>query len=245
MRKFWIFCTLFLASLVAVATDCPNIPLPHVTADTVKICHTAYISLYDVKAHVPRVVAYELTREQSLGCLPRASGFHAEGPSAKPSEFVGTHQDLGHMMSAEDASWNAITEYESFSMVNVAPQEPELNRQQWERLEESVRAWAWARGAVIVYVGPILSSKPKTIGKGIAVPDAFFKIIVDKSTGTVLAFEMPQKAIVKGDLQPWIFNLAKIEIETGMTFNLNCQAVSMWSLDLPGWRAAHRKACSK
>jgi len=245
MRKFWIICMLFMASLRATATGCPDIPLPTVKAETVKTCYTAYVSLYDVKERVPRVVAYELTREHTLGCEPRATGFHAVPQSAKPSEYLGTGYDLGHMMSAEDAAWSKFTEYESFSMANVVPQVPGLNRQQWERLEETVRAWAWERGSVLVYVGPILSNKPKTIGKGIAVPDAFFKIIVDKSTGEVLAFEMPQKDEAKGDLQPWFYNLAKIEIETGLTFNLNRQAVSMWPADLKGWRAEHRKACSK
>jgi endonuclease G len=241
IRKLAIF--LLMCTTFALGA-CPDVPLPSMDAKTVQVCHAAYASLYDADAHVPRLVAYELTRPHTLGCLPRAGGFHSEGPSAKPAEYNGTGYDLGHMMSAEDASWSETSEHDSFSMVNVAPQLPGLNRQEWERLEETVRAWAWERKDLYVYVGPILSDKPKVIGDGIAVPVAFFKVLVDASTGESLAFVMPQKAEAKGDLSPWVQPLSEVERLTGIHFHAKHNAAALWPADLTAWRAAHRAQCS-
>ncbi len=137
---------LWAFSLSAQPQECPNIPLPKVNVPTEKICHTGYIVLYDTENRLPRLVAYELTPERTLGCLPRQSRFHAEGPSAKPGEYRSSGYDLGHMMPAQDAAYDKTVAYESFSMLNIAPQLPGLNRKQWERLEEAARAWAWERG---------------------------------------------------------------------------------------------------
>ena len=82
-------------SLSAQQQECPDIPLPTLNAPTEKICHTAHIILYDTTNRIPRLVAYELTPERTLGCLPRQSKFHAEGPSAKPGEYKKLRVRLG------------------------------------------------------------------------------------------------------------------------------------------------------
>jgi hypothetical protein len=245
LSLFLLFILLFVGSFAHCQTTCPDLPLPTLQADTVKVCHTGYISLYDTKARVPRLVIYELTRERSLGCLPRKANFHSEGQSAKPTDYKNSGYDLGHMMPAEDGSWSDAAEYDSFSMVNVAPQLPGLNRQEWERLEEAVRAWAWQRGDVLVYVGPILSDQSKKLGD-ITIPDAFFKIIVDRATGDMLAFEMPQQTEAKGDLTPWIRELPSLQYASHMVFPFQWKGWStLWPLDLSGWRQAHKTACSR
>jgi endonuclease G len=244
-RKLFIISSLLILATLSWGAGCPAVPLPTVDAQTVQVCHDAYVSLYDVKAHVPRVVVYELTRRHTLGCLARAANFHGEPGTAKPAEYNGTGYDLGHMMSAEDASWSAEIEHDSFSMVNVVPQLPGLNRQEWERLEEAVRAWAWARKDVLVYVGPILSDIPKTIGNDIAVPEAFFKIVVDTSTGEAIAFILPQKAEPKGSVWVWESSYVEVARQTGITFPRGWKATHPWDLDLTGWRAAHRAQCKE
>jgi endonuclease G len=254
-RQFTVLAVLLLTlAAFTYGEKCPDIPLPTVTAKTVTICHPGYVSQYDTTWHVPRVVSYELTRAGTLGCLPRQPNFYAEPGTAKPAEYAGSGWDLGHMMPAEDASTSAETSHDSFSMANVSPQLPELNRQEWERLEESVRAWAYERGDLLVYVGPIFSDRPKTFGNHIGIPSAFFKVLVDQKTGEVLAFELPQKAEAKGDVAPWLATVEDIEGAAGITFPVTGSTrytqdrrlkVALWPLDLAGWRAAHRKACSK
>jgi endonuclease G len=245
MKKLTLLLIALAISLAAAAADCPDIPLPEVSAQTEKICETAYVALFDAKLHVSRLIAYEMKRKQTLGCLPRKANFHAEGPSAKPSEYVGTGWDLGHMMSAEDASYDGMVSYESFSMLNVVPQVPGLNRQEWERLEEAVRAWAWQRGDLLVYVGPVVGDKPKTIGNHIGIPVGFFKVLVDRKSGEVLAFYIPQKAEAKGDLAPWISEVQVHEKLIDIDFGgKHRSGDALWPLDLEGWRKAHKQACA-
>ena len=235
---------LALSAFSLRATDCPaGVPLPDVPG-TEKICHVAYASLYDAKLHVPRVVAYELTGAQSLGCQDRATGFHAEPHTAFPSHYDNSGYDLGHLSPAQDNAYSKLTEYESFSTANIAPQLPGLNRQEWERLEESVRSWALGRGDLLIYVGPVISDKPAMM-KDVGVPSSFWKVIVDRKTGDVLAFEMPQKDLLKGPLEPWLTTVKAIEQETGIQLPVKGGSQTVWPFDLAGWHAAHKKACGK
>jgi endonuclease G len=240
-RILSIFAAALILPALSLATDCPSIPLPAVSG-TEKVCHAGYAALYDSGLHVPRVVAYELTGKKTLGCVPRASGFHAELDSAKPAEYDASGYDLGHMSPAQDNAGTEASSHDSFSMVNIAPQLPGLNRMQWERLEESVRSWALERGDLLIYVGPVISDKPKML-HDIAIPSAFWKVIVDRKSGEVLAFEMPQEAIAKGPLEPWLTTVKAIEQETGIKFSVKGGAQTVWPVDLAGWHAAHKKAC--
>lgn len=235
--------TLCSAQAAGAVAQCPKIPVPSV-AGTEKICHSAYISLYDASLKEPRLVAYELTGPHTLGCLPRASGFHAESDSAKPVEYDGSGYDLGHMDPAQDNAWDGAVSRDSFSMVNVAPQLPGLNRQEWERLEEDVRAWALERGDLLIYVGPLIPDKPKLL-KDISIPKSFWKIVIDRKSGEVLAFEMPQRIIAKGDVTPWLSTVAAIEAETGIRFGIGKAGSTPWPADLAGWHKAHKAACGK
>ena len=238
---------LFLAAALAhgcseaAAAECPSIPVP-VVAGAQKVCHAAYISLYDARLKVPRLVAYELTGPHTLGCVPRANGFHAEPPSARPGEYDGSGYDLGHMAPAQDNAWSEDASRDSFSMLNVAPQLPGLNREEWERLEESVRSWALQRGGLLIYVGPVIPRHPKMLGD-IAIPTAFWKVVVDLKSGEVLAFRMPQRAIAKGDLQPWATTVEAIKKETGIKLSVNATGETLWNADITAWHQAHKAAC--
>ena len=247
MKAFMFRLILWIVAATSVQAQCINVPLPSV-AGTEKVCHKAYTALYDAKLEVPRLVAYELTGPHTLGCVPRASGFHAEGDSAKASAYDGTGYDLGHMDPAQDNAWDESVSKDSFSMVNVAPQLPGLNRQEWERLEEDVRSWALQRGKLLVYVGPEVGKKDKKIN-GVDVPTAFFKVIVDEKSGEVLAFEMPQRDLAKGDLGPFFSTVASIEALTGIKFAHAIEAAKppkdIWDADLAAWHAKHKQACGK
>ena len=97
-------------------------------------------------------------------------------------------------------------------MANMMPQLARLNRAEWERLEETVRAWAWKRGELIVYVGPILAATGPTIGTDrVAVPLAFWKVIVDPARHEAIGFVLPQAKIPKGDLAPWVRSVEAVE----------------------------------
>jgi endonuclease G len=217
------------------------------------VCHHGYLSALDPQTKVPRWVAYDLTGPHTLGCHPRTGqqfAVDALAPAedqATLKDYPRSGYDLGHMAPNQDFSWDREEQKDSFSFANVSPQSPGLNRQQWERGEEIVRAWAYQRGDIEVYVGPILRANDKRIGKeSINVPTAFFKIAVDRSSGEGIGFVMAQKVIKKGPIAPFVMTVAVIEDRSGLKIGLPAnfrQAAGIWDYSLTAWRAAHAKAC--
>ncbi len=208
---------------------------------------------HDANRHGPVLVEYVLTGDHSFGCVDRGKFSFYRDPelrgSAVPGDYAKSGFDLGHMAPAQDGAWSTAAMREFFTMANISPQLPGLNRVEWERLEETVRAWAWARGPVTVFVGPVFSGKPKTIGKtGVAVPVAFFKVVV-LQPDEAIAFLMPNKDEAKGDLEPWIVSIEDVEASTGFPLPLpegvdkhRTPSNVVWP-DLSGWRVEHKKRC--
>jgi hypothetical protein len=74
----------------------------------------------------------------------------------------------------------------TFLMTNMVPQLHELNAGPWEKLEQHERELAEAPDAELyVVAGGIFDANPPTIGHGVAVPKANFKIITVLKTGQV------------------------------------------------------------
>jgi endonuclease G len=257
---------LFLAVVVAPSglwagpfdSCADNLPFgePHLvkSAETTAICHVGYAVLHDDKFLVPRWVAYRLTGPHTLGCLARTNNFHADdnlpnGKRAMPDDYSGSGFDQGHQAPAQDFAWNIDRMKDSFSMANMTPQLPGLNRQGWERLEETVRVWATDRNALIVYVGPILLNPKRTIGADhVVVPTAFWKVVVDPATGDALAFIMPQHNVAKGKLDPWQVPISQVEqaagIELPLPNNTDRKAEpQLWPANLVAWSQKHKDLC--
>jgi endonuclease G len=225
-------------------------------ANTTAICHVGYAVLHDDNYLVPRWVAYRLTGPHTLGCIARTNNFHPDenlpdGKRAKPSDYSGSGFDQGHQAPAQDFAWSFDRMKDSFSMANMAPQLPGLNRQGWERLEETVRVWATDRKVLIVYVGPVLLNTKRTIGADhVVVPTAFWKVTVDPENGDALAFVMPQHPVPKGKLEPWQTSVSEIEQAAGIELPLPNSTnreikPPLWEADLSAWNQKHKALCPK
>jgi endonuclease G len=249
------------ASIADPLKDCAeHLPFgaPELTinAQTTPVCHTGYVALHDDDLLIPRWVAYKLTGRHTFGCIARTNKFHPDAAlppdrRAMPSDYSGTGFDQGHQAPAQDFAWNDDTMDDSFSMLNMAPQKPELNRQGWKRLEETVRVWAADRKELIVYVGPVLLKKNKTIGRRkVAVPREFWKVVVDPDKGEALAFIMPQKKIPATKLEPWTTSIADVERLAGVKLPLP-QGIDreatpeLWPAKLAGWKTKKKALCAR
>lgn len=259
---FLCICGLFAPPSIASAIDGCSENLPYGPPEAgsavraTSVCHAGYAASFDDDHLVPVWVSYVLTGQHTMGCNPRTNDFHEDeqldgAHQVLPTDYAHSGFDRGHQAPAEDFAWDRSQEHDSFSMANMAPQLPGLNRQGWERLEESVRAWAWERGTVYVLVGPILSVDPPTIGvKRIAVPDAFWKIVIDPAQKEAIGYVMPQANIPKGSLEPWQKSVLDIQRMSGINFRIpppiyQSTVRGAWETDLVGWRSAHRQSCSR
>ena len=78
---------------------------------------------------------------------------------------------------------------QSFSLANVVPQAPMLNRGIWERIESAVRRRAERDGELYVITGPVFQGGDlQQIGAGVLVPSATYKAVYDPAANTAGAY---------------------------------------------------------
>lgn len=145
---------------------------------------TSYIVSYNKETKNPNWVAWKLTAEHTDGVYPRLKNFHEESevlePRATPQDYRGSGWSRGHMCPAGDNKWSREAMYDSFSLVNVCPQNSKLNSGVWNCIETDCRRWARQYGEVYIVCGPVfMNKKHETIGPNVVmVPEAFFKVVL-------------------------------------------------------------------
>lgn len=159
------------------------------------ICKDGFVISYDARTRLPRWVYERLTAESLQGSeRRRGKVFREEAAIEEPLrarlvDYAGSGYDRGHMAAAGNLKGSAAAMRDSFSLANVAPQDPELNREYWNRLECFLRGLAREQHCVVhVFTGPLFLPKPegedlvvsyKVLGAPrIAVPTHFFKVVL-------------------------------------------------------------------
>lgn len=184
-----------------------------------------YTLSYNADYKTSQWVAWELTRKETKGKEGRTDKFLPDpdvlGAKAYTSDYTKSGYDRGHMAPAADMKWSRQAMEESFFMSNICPQNPNLNRGDWNDLEEKSRQWAKKYGAVYIACGPIYDTKrPKRIGNNkVAVPDAFYKVILinEKKNPKAIGFIFPNKAGHK-PLKKYIVTVDSVEKRTNIDF---------------------------
>ena len=144
----------------------------------------SYVVSYNQDTRMPNWVAWQLTAEHIDGELKRMNNFHEEEncprPRATLQDYKGSGWSRGHMCPAGDNKWSRDAMYDSFSLVNVCPQDSKLNSGVWNSLEMDCRQWARQYGEVYIVCGPVLMKRQhETIGPNkVVVPEAFFKVVL-------------------------------------------------------------------
>lgn len=121
------------------------------------------------------------------------------------------------MCPAGDCTETFESMEETFLLSNIIPQNPELNRGLWKKLENQIRDLVNERGEVIVYTGPVYlpenSSggkrymKYQVIGKNdVAVPTHLYKLI-QAGEGRV-AYIIPNQEIELSDLHDFVVSVS-------------------------------------
>jgi endonuclease G len=102
----------------------------------------------------------------------------------------------------------------------MVPQVPNNNRGIWKQLETWERDWAMSGGDFYIISGPIFLPDHKVIGNGVGVPDYLYKIIVERTSGKVMAYMMPNAPLPVADLPKYQTTMTAVEQATGIKFNL-------------------------
>jgi len=166
----------------------------------------------------------------------RARFFYADSrtASAVDGRTYGDGFDRGHMTPnfAIASQYGSLAQLETFFMTNMSPQQGDLNRGPWARLEQHVVAAAQEKEHVFVICGPIFGDDPEMVTRGsdrdIQIPEAFYMILVDASMEfrtrpviDIVAYRFPQDAARGADISDRaLFGVSvnQIEEETGLDF---------------------------
>ncbi len=166
--------------------------LPKNNSDEIIISKKDLIISYDRQTRNPFWVSWFLTRD-NFGNLNRKDEFHADPsliqylkshhPNEKAvseTEFSGSCYDRGHMSPSADHTNSPEDNLNSFSMVNISPQTPYLNRNLWYSLEKYSRKLVLEENKkLLIIAGNIFDEDIGSIGpqKNIKIPSKNFKII--------------------------------------------------------------------
>jgi endonuclease G len=140
-----------------------------------------------------------------------------------PEDYANSGYDRGHMAPnyAIATRYGAAAQRETFLMANITPQRHALNAGLWKELEQKIATSYPARYAEVwVITGPVFGAAPKKIRGGVAVPEAFFLIVIDESEGKLrtLAFIVPQEAPTSANPEHYLTSIDEIQQRTGLNF---------------------------
>jgi endonuclease G len=136
----------------------------------------------------------------------------------------------------------------------MSPQAGSLNRGIWKLLETSVRGWTvQLNQSYTVYVGGVYDASDKKIGKGVVVPHAFYKIVINNQTNQVAGWMFPHTAPypnLGNDLTKFRSTIADIQKLSNIKFTLpkkyiELKAGSEWLVDFGDLTKAKREYCGK
>jgi len=186
---------LFTSPVLAAQTSCPDhfvngqapdLVNEKLTVKSKEICYSGFALKHSGVTRTPLYAAEHLTRERLLQArgLKRSSKFYPD-PNLPASERAELHHyaksgyDRGHVAPSGDMP-TPESQQECFTLANMIPQEPSINRGVWEAVESATRKMAKDRGDIYVVTGPIYSGKSiGKIGGAVFVPSMVFKAVYD------------------------------------------------------------------
>lgn len=184
---------------------------------------TGYVCCYNAETRLPHWVAWVLTANHTTGPYKRngikfQEDTDVDAPRATHEDYIRSGYDRGHLCPSGDNKWSEEAQEQSFLMTNMCPQSHGLNAGDWNEMEMQCRRWAEEFGSLDIIAGPILfRGQHKTIGSGVVVPEAFFKVVYCPSRHMAIGFIYRNEPgnRPKGD---YVNSVAEIERITGFTF---------------------------
>ena len=197
--------------------------LPTSTTNQI-VVHDNYTLSYNEKYEQAEWVAYELNEDKT--------GYHnfqrplfiednkVKTGSADWRNYKKSGFDKGHLCPAGDMKFSREAYNETFLTSNISPQKHDFNDGIWNTLEGKVRYWSAKYNGIYVVTGGVLREGLKTIGKEkVAVPEYFYKVLLDDSRGDykMIAFLVPAIDSNK-PLYNFVVPVDEIERMTGIDF---------------------------
>ena len=208
---------------VGVTMDLPDFLIPSYARKSL-VKHRHYMLSYNEAYEQAAWVAYGLKASQ-LSSAERKRPYFIEDPQVKTfsadwKNYKNSGYNRGHLCPAGDRKFSKYAYEETFFTSNISPMKPEFNAGVWNRLELQVRNWVRHYDSLYVITGGVLRKGLPAIGyEKVAVPDAFYKIVVRGalSDPEVLAFLIPHEETA-AQLSSFSVSVDQLERLTGIDF---------------------------
>lgn len=185
--------------------------------------YTGFKVSFNRHNRTPNWVAWELLGVETEGVASRHNKFwqdvNVEG-CPTTGDYRNSGYDRGHMCPAAEQKWSEEAMNDCFVMANMCPQDHALNSGAWNTLENRERNWARRDSAIVIVAGPIYENgDTKTIGNGVLVPSAFFKVLLAPyvEQPRAIGFVFPNMS-APGNMQNYVMTVDDIEKLTGYDF---------------------------
>jgi endonuclease G len=162
---------------------------------------------YNGTRKVPNWVSWELNTSY-LGSASRQDDFRPDDtlpgnvPQASLADYSGSGYDRGHMCPSADRTKTVAANQQTFYLTNMVPQAANNNQGPWAVLENDLRAIAQTGKELFIISGGTFSASSNTVGSGVVVPDATFKVIVVLDSTSAGASSVTSNTRVIGVMMP-------------------------------------------
>lgn len=225
--------------LQKIEDDLEKTGLPAVPAGEQRVKHLAYYLDYSPEYKQARWVAHIILPDVINGIVFRTNDFRIDssvtGSSAEEADYFlkkpkadgtfdydGFGYDRGHLAPSADFRWSQKALSESYLYSNMSPQTADFNRGGWGDLEDAIRGYIYRNPSSQLYVvtGPVLKKGLPVIERGknkVAIPEQYWKVVLDLKNKRAIGFIMPNKAITQ-PLKTFATSVDKVEELTGLDF---------------------------
>ena len=213
-----------------------GLPMDDDPSDDLLIERDQYVISYNPKRNIANWASWHL-KASHYGVISRSKEYFPD-PELGQLDFAPTSYDYsgsgyqrGHLVRSRERTATITDNRATFYMTNITPQVGELNMGPWLEFENWCKHQSMGNSKELYIIAGSVFEKgktPKTIGRGIAVPDAYFKIalvlkrgqtINDVNEKTILAAViMPNTADISDEWWHFITSVDEIEAATGYDF---------------------------
>jgi endonuclease G len=196
------------------------------STDTQEMCFRYYSVLYSGKSRTSLWSAEHLTSDQLSAArnLERKDSFHPDAnlQMYERAELADYHHaykkdltgiDRGHLSPNKDFP-DAQSQYESFDLVNIVPQNSDNNEILWEGIESVTRELTYKVGELFVVTGPVYSNGiiSNKLNERISIPSGVFKAIYNPASGQAAAY----LTLNQPGMDYFVISISKLEETIGI-----------------------------
>jgi endonuclease G, mitochondrial len=148
--------------------------------------------------------------------MSRDNAFHAEprlpkSQRAELADYARSGFDRGHMAPSGNMP-DETSQYQSFTLANMVPQDADNNRHVWAGIESTVRKMARKEGDLYVITGPaFLGADLRKVGN-VLVPSHLYKVVYSPRQQAGGAWFVANEA----DAKPQTMTIAQLETRIGI-----------------------------